>query len=145
MDNLCPCGSEKESSNCCTPLINGITEAKTAEELMRSRYTAFTRADINYLVRTQLPSAGLRKEKERKKLKKWAQSVEWLYLSVMKVIDGGENDETGKVIFRAFYIQNEEYENIYEESLFEKIEGKWFYIDGIDLNMENEEKLFAEE
>jgi len=145
IDNLCPCGSEKESSNCCNPLLNGIKDANTAEELMRSRYTAFTRADINYLVRTQLPSAGLRKEKERKKLKKWAQSVEWLYLSVMKTIDGGEDDETGKVIFRAFYIQNEEYENIYEESLFEKIEGKWFYIDGIDLNMENEEKLFAED
>ena len=145
MDNLCPCGSEKESSNCCDPIINGIKEAKTAEELMRSRYTAFTRSDIKHLVRTQLPSAGLRKEKERKKLKRWAQSVEWLYLSVMKIIDGGENDETGKVIFRAFYIQNGEYENIYEESLFEKIEGKWFYIDGIDLNMENEEKLFAEE
>ena len=145
IDNLCPCGSEKESSKCCNPLIDGIKEAKTAEELMRSRYTAFTRADINYLVRTQLPSAGLRKEKERKKLKRWAQSVEWLYLSIMKTIDGCEDDETGKVIFRAFYIQNEEYENIYEESLFEKIEGKWFYIDGIDLNMENEEKLFAEE
>ncbi len=144
MDNLCPCGSEKESINCCNPIINGIKEAKTAEELMRSRYTAFTRADINYLVKTQSKSAGLRKEKERKKLKRWAQSVEWLYLSITKVVDGGENDETGKVIFRAFYIQNGKYENIYEESLFEKINGKWLYIDGIDLNMENEEKLFAE-
>jgi len=145
MDNLCPCGSEKEISDCCGALINGIKQADTVEELMRSRYTAFTMSDINYLVKTQLPSAGLRKEKERKKLKRWAQSVEWLYLSVMKVIDGGVDDENGKVIFRAFYIQNEEYENIYEESLFEKVEGKWFYIDGIDLNMENEEKLFAED
>jgi len=143
MDNLCPCGSEKETNECCGAIISGRKEALTAEELMRSRYTAFTRADINYLVKTQGPSAGLRKEKERKKLKRWAQSVEWLYLSVSKVIDGGEDDESGRVIFRAFYIQNEEYDNIYEESMFEKINGRWVYIDGIDLNMENEEKLFA--
>jgi len=51
--------------------------------------------------------------------------------------------EKGTVIFRAFYIQNEEYDNIYEESMFKKIDGRWVYIDGIDLNMENEEKLFA--
>jgi len=143
MDNLCPCGSEKDINECCGAIISGRKEALTAEELMRSRYTAFTRADINYLVKTQSPAAGLRKEKERKKLKRWAQSVEWLYLSVSKVIDGGEDDDSGKVIFRAFYIQNEEYDNIYEESMFEKIDGRWVYIDGIDLNMENEEKLFA--
>jgi SEC-C motif-containing protein len=143
MDNLCPCGSEKDINECCGAIISGRKEALTAEELMRSRYTAFTRADINYLVKTQSTSAGLRKEKERKKLKRWAQSVEWLYLSVMKVIDGGENDEKGTVIFRAFYIQNEEYDNIYEESFFEKKDGKWMYVDGVDLNMENEEKLFS--
>ena len=144
MDNLCPCGSEKEANDCCNPIINGVREAKTAEELMRSRYTAFTRADINYLMKTQHKSTRIRKEKDKRKLKNWAQSAQWLYLSVMSVIDGGEDDETGKVIFRAFYTQNDEYENIYEESLFEKIDDKWIYIDGIDLNLENEEKLFSE-
>jgi SEC-C motif-containing protein len=141
MSELCNCGSEKPFQECCEPIIKGIKNADTAEELMRSRYVAFTQANVDYLMKSHHPAT--RPNKDRKKIKRWAQSVEWLYLSVMKVIDGGENDEKGTVIFRAFYIQNEEYDNIYEESFFEKKDGKWMYVDGVDLNMENEEKLFS--
>jgi len=143
MSNLCPCGSEKEEDECCGAIISGKKKAQTAEQLMRSRYTAFTKANINYLVKTQVPSAGLRKEKERRKLKNWAQSVSWLYLAIKSTSKGLEDDDTGIVIFRAFFSKNDEYDNIYEESSFEKINGNWTYIDGVDLSLENEEKMFS--
>jgi SEC-C motif-containing protein len=38
MQTLCRCGSKKESKECCELIIRGTKEAKTAEELMRSRY-----------------------------------------------------------------------------------------------------------
>ncbi len=43
----CPCGLEKTYSECCEPLINGTRKAETAEELMRARYTAYSRAEID--------------------------------------------------------------------------------------------------
>jgi SEC-C motif-containing protein len=142
MTNECPCGSTLEYDECCGAIIHGKREAKTAEELMRSRYTAFVKVNVEYLMRTQY-KAG-RSSKDKNKIKRWAQSVQWLDLAIKSVVGGTENDETGVVTFRAFYIEKGEYENLYEESQFQKIDGKWMYINGIDLNMENEEKLFSE-
>ncbi len=141
MSNECPCGSTLDYDQCCGAIIHGKKEAKTAEELMRSRYTAFVKVNVEYLMRTQY-KAG-RSSKDKNKIKRWAQSVQWLDLAIKSTSGGTEYDETGIVIFRAFYIENGQYENLYEESHFEKIDGKWMYTNGIDLNMENEEKLFA--
>ena len=38
--DLCPCGSNIIYDTCCRPLIKGEQPAKTAEQLMRSRYSA---------------------------------------------------------------------------------------------------------
>lgn len=142
MTNECPCGSTLDYDECCGAIIHGKKEAKTAEELMRSRYTAFVKVNVEYLMRTQY-KAG-RSSKEKNKIKRWAQSVQWLDLAIKSVSGGTEYDETGVVTFRAFYIENGHYENLYEESHFKKIDGKWMYTNGIDMNLENEEKLFAE-
>ncbi len=40
-DQLCPCESGKPFNFCCAPAINGSRPAKSAEALMRSRYSAF--------------------------------------------------------------------------------------------------------
>ncbi|SVD70987.1 uncharacterized protein METZ01_LOCUS423841, partial [marine metagenome] len=36
----CPCGTEFPYTDCCGPLIRGASPADTAEDLMRSRFTA---------------------------------------------------------------------------------------------------------
>ena len=38
----CPCGLPSPYADCCGPLIRGTGYADTAEDLMRSRYTAYT-------------------------------------------------------------------------------------------------------
>ncbi|MGE4560780.1 MAG: SEC-C metal-binding domain-containing protein, partial [Desulfobulbus sp.] len=43
---LCPCESGLPFATCCRPLLSGEQQAATAEALMRSRYTAYTRAAI---------------------------------------------------------------------------------------------------
>ena len=45
----CPCGRNKTYENCCGKIHQNINKAKTAEDLMRSRYSAFTFANISYL------------------------------------------------------------------------------------------------
>ena len=52
MQNLCLCGSGLTYADCCEPIISGKKDATTAQELMRSRYTAFTKANVDYLMRS---------------------------------------------------------------------------------------------
>ena len=58
----CPCGSSLVYGSCCGPLHWATTRAETAEQLMRSRYTAFVLGDVDYLIATHLdpeaPSRG---------------------------------------------------------------------------------------
>lgn len=98
---------------------------------MRSRYVAFTKADINYLMRSHHSST--RPIKDRISIQKWAASVQWVGLIIFNTSTGNENDETGHVEFRALYLENGQMQEIHENSLFKKEKGKWFYVSGVHL------------
>jgi len=51
--SLCPCESGKEYDACCGPIINGSQAARTAEALMRSRYSAYAKGAVD-----QQPASG---------------------------------------------------------------------------------------
>jgi SEC-C motif-containing protein len=51
----CPCGGA-DFATCCGPFLAGDAIPATAEQLMRSRYTAYTRGDEAYLRATWHPS-----------------------------------------------------------------------------------------
>lgn len=128
-NNNCACGSERSFETCCEPIINGKKEAATAEELMRSRYTAFTLANGNYLMRSH--HASTRPTRERKNIEKWAKSVKWVGLAVLNTQAGEINDETGYVEFKALFIENGELQHIHEKSFFQHQDGKWVYVSGV--------------
>lgn len=52
----CPCVSGKEFDSCCGIYLSGLASAPTAEALMRSRYTAYTKNRYDYLLDTWHPS-----------------------------------------------------------------------------------------
>ena len=52
----CPCGTGLPLDECCGPLHDGTTTAATAEQLMRSRYSAFAVGDPAYLLATWHPT-----------------------------------------------------------------------------------------
>jgi len=129
MINLCPCGSCLAYSDCCDPIISGRKEAITAQKLMRSRYTAFTQANVDYLIRSH--SAKTRTIKERSGIEKWAKSVCWMGLTILQTQAGEVGDETGYVEFKALYMENGKPQQIHEKSLFQRESGKWVYISGV--------------
>jgi len=129
MQNVCPCGSEFPYSACCEPIISGTKDAVTAQELMRSRYTAFTLANVDYLMRSH--SAKTRPIKERKSIEKWAKSVVWMGLTVLNTQAGEATDEIGYVEFEALYLENGQPQQIHEKSLFRRENGKWVYVSGV--------------
>jgi SEC-C motif-containing protein len=48
----------------------------------------------------------------------------------MAASQGGPNDKTGKVEFKASYIQEGERATHHELSRFRRSGGKWYYVDG---------------
>src|SRR5205823_5780105 len=58
-DSPCPCGSGLTFGACCEPILRRERPAATAEQLMRSRFTAHAIGDHAHLHRTFLPTARL--------------------------------------------------------------------------------------
>lgn len=127
--NLCPCCSQLAYTDCCEPIISGRKEATTALELMRSRYTAFTQANVDYLLRSH--AAKTRPVNDRKNIERWAKSVIWMGLSILKTQAGEPNDKTGYVEFKATFLENGQPGQIHEHSLFHRENGKWMYVSGV--------------
>lgn len=122
---ICACCSNREYEKCCGRFLESAELPSTPEELMRSRYTAFTRAQVDYIADTQMASAA--KNFNRIDAKKWAQSCEWLGL---EVLSSGHEGDTGHVEFIAKFSQNNLPKQMHEVSQFKKINGKWFYSSG---------------
>lgn len=129
MNKLCPCGSQKMAADCCLAIISGKRQAATAQELMRSRYVAFTQADGGYLMRSHHPKT--RPLKEQKAIENWAKSVQWMGLQILNTQGGQANDSSGYVEFKALYLENGQLQQIHENSFFKKEQGQWLYYSGV--------------
>lgn len=125
MDN-CPCGSQQLYQNCCEPFLLEKKSPATPEALMRSRYTAYTLAKIDYIQNTMQGKAS--KNYDPVSAKVWAQSISWLGLTVISAPT--PTKDTGTVTFIARFHENNKPNAIYECSQFQKINGRWFYVDG---------------
>ena len=121
----CPCGSGALFENCCDPIIAGRRAAETAEQLMRSRYTAYVARKVDYLVRTTDPS--VREEDLAESIRRWMRKVEWLKLHVVAVDAGSATDDTGRVEFIAEYVADTGPGRHHECSVFQKRKDEWFY------------------
>jgi SEC-C motif-containing protein len=123
----CPCGSQKPLENCCQPFIQGTANPATAEQLMRSRYTAHLLLAIDYLWATWSPEQRLRSSQAD--IRAWAESCDWLGLQVIATRQGGASDDKGTVEFIALFRQRGQVHQHHEVSQFKKVMGKWFYVD----------------
>ena len=122
---VCLCGSGKDYDDCCSLLHNGQRKALTAEELMRSRFTAYAMGNEKYLIdtwdQTKLP----------KNVNISGDEVVWTRLGIITVKKGGIKDKKGLVEFKAFYELNGEEHAMLEASRFRKVDNRWIYLDGV--------------
>lgn len=126
---LCYCKSNKPFDVCCKPIIEGSFNANTAEELMRSRYTAYAIGNVDYLLKSHYITT--RPTKERNSILLWTKSVIWVGLAIVSKSKGMANDTHGYVEFKATYLENGVIQCIHENSYFKKEKGEWFYVDGV--------------
>jgi SEC-C motif-containing protein len=124
---LCPCGSGLDYSGCCEPLHLG-DPADTAEALMRSRFSAFALGLDSYLLSSWHPST-------RPATFEVDDGTTWRKLQIVDTVDGGLDDETGVVEFRASYRDHGGTAGVlHERSRFERDSGRWSYVDGDNLS-----------
>lgn len=124
----CPCGTEKTFAACCEPVITGKAPAKTAEALMRARYTSYVKANIKFLEETLAPEG--RADFDRAASEKWAKESSWKGLTINFLKDGTEGDETGVVNFTARFAQGQDEYEHREIATFRKEKGAWVFVDG---------------
>lgn len=125
----CPCGSVNQYENCCGPIINDSVQAETAEQLMRSRYTAYTKGEMSYLKNTLAPES--QHDFDIDAAKKWAQESEWMGLKIISTTKGSKTDAKGVVEFTATYKEKGKVYNHHEVSQFRKNnQGRWLFVKG---------------
>lgn len=123
---LCPCKSEKEYAQCCEPFIASSQLPETPEQLMRSRYTAYSQANIDYIIATMKGDAL--KDFDKNSAKQWAESVSWVKLKVIRGYVDPAIPDKGYVEFKAYYRYKKQMHVMHEFSEFKRIDGRWFYI-----------------
>ena len=90
---------------------------------MRSRYSAFAVGDGDYLLASWHPMTrpgDLRLDPART----------WTGLDVLRVDRGGEGDADGVVEYRARSTAQGRDSVLHEISRFERVGGRWVYVDG---------------
>jgi SEC-C motif-containing protein len=128
----CPCGSGRDFASCCGPVVDGERLAATAEELMRSRYSAFTTGAADHLFRTWHP-------RTRPDVVDLDASTRWTGLTVVRTEAGGPADDHGVVEFVASWEEPGPRSagpggagrgELHEVSRFSRRAGRWLYVDG---------------
>lgn len=127
-DAPCPCRNGAYGT-CCGPALDGGSAPSTAVALMRSRYTAFALSDIGYLLRSWDPST-------RPRELVLDDATEWRRLVVIDVVDGGPDDDTGIVEFRAVFRDADGRGELHERSRFVRRIDGWRYLDAVKADPE---------
>ena len=126
----CPCGHPRTVGDCCQPIHAGIEPAKSAEALMRSRYSAHVVLDVDYLLRSWRPKN--QQPLIREEIEQWARESQWLGLTIHTTKDGRDQQHEGWVEFSASFVAvGESTAQFHREHSYFVRDGKdWFYVDG---------------
>jgi SEC-C motif domain protein len=128
----CPCGKGESLETCCGPFLDGSKIPQTAEELMRSRYTAFAVGNVDYILETHDPDR--RGEIDRNNTEAWSKQSEWLGFELVSSEHGGPSDDAGVIEFIAKYRAKGVTISHRERSVFRKQNGRWWFVDGQMVN-----------
>jgi SEC-C motif domain protein len=112
----CPCGTGEPFGRCCLPIHSGERPADTAEQLMRSRYSAYAVGDLDYVWRSWHP-------RTRPDSVEAQPGLEWTGLEILAA-------EDDVVEFRAHYREGQRTGKLHERSRFAVRARRWLYVDG---------------
>ncbi len=124
----CPCGSQKTFAECCGPALAGTSAPATPEALMRARYTAYAKQNVDFIFDPVAPAR--RGDFDRQGSETWPREPEWMGLEIVSTAGGGPSDTAGTVEFSAKYREKGQDRRHDELASFVKIGGRWYFEDG---------------
>jgi SEC-C motif-containing protein len=126
----CPCGSGESFDQCCGPILRGDRPADSPQQLMRARYTAYVRHEIDFLHDSTAPAA--REQLDRQATENWSRQADWHSLEILGTEGGSGSDDDGTVEFIARYsLQGNPVEH-HEIATFERQQGRWYFVDSLE-------------
>ena len=123
MEQICPCGSGDSYAQCCEPLHDNRRQAVSAEQLMRSRYSAYALARLDHVFRTWHP-------RTRPAEVEPTPGLTWTGLTISRIEAGEPDDTEGVVEFQAHYETTAGPGLLHERSRFSRRANRWVYLDG---------------
>ncbi|SMF17830.1 SEC-C motif-containing protein [Azospirillum oryzae] len=120
----CPCCSGRSFEDCCGPILAG-EPAPTAEALMRSRYTAFVRHELDHVERTHAPE--IRDDFNRGEAERVAEESEWQRLDILRAAEEGDS---AVVEFQIQFRKDGKDMRHHERASFRREDGRWLYVSG---------------
>jgi len=113
-------------ASCCQPLHLGQMKAQSAEQLMRSRYSAFAKHEIDYIVKT----TALRQQQalDVAAIADWSKSNQWLKLKIVQAKEKIDKNHA-QVEFKAHYHDGKQAQVHHEVSHFVRHDGAWYFLD----------------
>lgn len=124
----CPCGSNLDYNNCCEPFHLGEAKPETAQLLMKARYSAFVKNQIQFIADTHIPGT---EDFSIDEAREWATNSTWKGLKIVSAKNGLKEDKTGVVEFQALYSDAQDKDYLHHEiSTFKKVDDVWYYEDG---------------
>lgn len=125
----CPCKSGRPFAECCSPFLEAERLPDTAQQLMRSRYSAFATGKISYLKETLWPK--YQPEFDFAATANWAAENHWSGLNILRVEKGDAGDREGTVLFEAKYLTGGTLKTHRELSRFRRKSGRWYYVEAL--------------
>lgn len=119
----------KSYRDCCKPFHEGRLP-KTAEQLMRSRYSAFVMVNPEYIINTTLPAQQLLLDKSA--IAAWAKDTAWSGLEIINHKPIGKRH--AQVEFKAYFNDNNGLQAHHELSSFVLVKNsnqsaRWYFLD----------------
>lgn len=127
----CPCGRSASYGACCGRYHQGALVAASPQELMRSRYAAYARGEVDYIVETTDPGSPAWQEPVkiwRDEIRRFGRDSEFLGV---EILDASEDGDRGEVAFWAKLRADGEDASFEERSKFVRRDGRWLYQSGV--------------
>jgi len=124
---LCDCGSGIAFANCCAVVWQHGGSTDSAERVMRARYTAYARGNIEFVQLTTLPIQQSRLDLAQ--ITAWSVQTEWLGLQVLSHQLSVHSAQHAWVVFSVSCRENGQPYTHHERSAFVKDAVSWRFID----------------
>ena len=124
---LCVCDSGLAALTCCDPLHQG-KPAATPEQLMRSRYSAFVKQQLDYLIETTHPAQ--QSLLDRAAISAWSSQSQWLGLEVLQARYLNPQQTIAEVEFKARWAeQGQPFEHLERSFFVQRADQRWYFLD----------------